>query len=50
MNFCTLVRPHVRNVNRLCESDFDILARAFTNPSFYFVDRTLFALWGRRAG
>lgn len=47
MNFCEMVRPHLPE-NRFDEHDFDLLERAFRDPSFYFVDRTLFSARGRK--
>lgn len=47
MNFCEMVRPHLPE-DRFDDRDFDLLERAFEDPSFYFVDRTLFSVRGRK--
>ncbi len=47
MNFCELVRPHLPE-EAFEEHDFDLLERAFNDPSFCFVDRTLFSVWGQK--
>lgn len=47
MNFCTLVRPHLRDAEQLQERDFEALSRAFVDPSYFLIDRTTFAVWGR---
>ena len=45
-----LIRERLIAAGVLTERDFDELAQAYDDRSFWFVNFTLFAAWGRRAG
>jgi len=47
LNFSFLVRPHVKGRDGLGRDDFDFLKNTFDRPSFSFVDRMVFGVWGR---
>lgn len=50
LNFCRLVRPDVAGRDGIGKDDFDFLAKTFASPSFTFVDRMVFGVWGRIPG
>lgn len=47
MNFCDLVRPSMAGEDGIEDGDFQPLERVFSDPSFSFIDRTMFAVWAR---